>query len=38
MTDAGTLFGRSMAFPPRLGPGGRWARCEAHAGLPVCVP
>jgi uncharacterized protein len=29
MTDAGTLFGRSMAFPPRLGLDGRWAWSEA---------
>src|SRR3954471_2698630 len=28
-TNAGTLFGRSMAFPPRLGPDGRWAFSEA---------
>jgi phage baseplate assembly protein W len=33
MTNAGTLFGRSMAFPPRLGPDGRWAFSEADDNI-----
>ena len=26
--DAGQVFGRSIAFPPRIGPDGRWAWSE----------
>ena len=26
--DAGEIFGRSIAFPPRVGPDGRWAWSE----------
>ena len=32
-TDAGRLFGRSIAFPPRLGPDGRWAFSEGEDNI-----
>ena len=31
--DAGRLFGRSIAFPPRLGPNGHWAWSEGAGNI-----
>ena len=33
MTDVGKLFGRGIAFPPRLGSDGRWAWSEGAANV-----
>ena len=33
MTDAGTLLGRGIAFPPRVGPDGRIAWSEGEANV-----
>jgi phage baseplate assembly protein W len=31
--DVGQLFGRSIAFPPRIGPDGRWAWSEGAENI-----
>jgi Bacteriophage baseplate protein W len=36
-TDAGRLFGRSIAFPPRLGPDGRWAFSEGEDNIREAI-
>jgi Bacteriophage baseplate protein W len=35
--DPGTILGRGIAFPPSLGPDGRWAWSEGETNVRQCV-
>jgi phage baseplate assembly protein W len=35
--DAGSVLGRGIAFPPNLGPDGRWAWSVGEANVRQCV-
>jgi uncharacterized protein len=35
--NRGQLFGRGVAFPPRLGPDGRWAWSEGEENVRDCI-